>query len=210
MMLLPFFPLEIVVFPHEKLNLHIFEPRYRQLINDCQDHDIEFGIPYYREGYPMEVGSIVRLLKIVNTYDDGRMDIYTEGVEPFETKRYIKNYPNKLYPGGYIEKILWDKEGDPALYKAIKERITHLYDYMNISQLPKAFDDNFLTYDIAHKIGLNTEQEYELLKIPGEVDRQSFIIDHLDRMIPMAIEMERMRKKIQMNGHFKSLIPPNI
>lgn len=210
MLLIPLFPLELVVFPREQLNLHIFEPRYRQLIQDCQSEDITFGIPFYREAYPLAYGCIVRLKKIVNTYDDGRMDISTEGLKPFEIKRYVKTFPKKLYPGGYIEERYWDKDGEPNLYKDIKDRIAHLYEYMNIAKLPAAFDGPFISFDIAHKIGMDVTQEYELLQIPGEPERQTYIIAHLDRMVPMALEMERMRKKIQMNGHFKNIIPPNV
>lgn len=210
MILLPLFPLEIVVFPKEELNLHIFEPRYKQLIQDCRQEDITFAIPYFREGLPMTYGSQVRLKKIANTYPDGRLDISAAGVNPIEVKRYLKQYPDKLYPGGYVEEKYWDTEGSVELMNTIKYKIEELYKFMKISKTPPAFGSDYITFQIAHKIGLNTTQEFELLQIPGEEQRQEYIIAHLDRMIPMVMEMEEMRKKIQLNGHFKNIVPPNI
>jgi ATP-dependent Lon protease len=54
--LLPLFPLNLVVFPHEKLNLHIFEPRYRQLVRDCLEQNLTFGIPPFLDNYPQRAG----------------------------------------------------------------------------------------------------------------------------------------------------------
>jgi ATP-dependent Lon protease len=210
MMLIPLFPLEIVVFPDEELNLHIFEERYKQLIMDCQKDNILFGIPYFREGIPLEYGSTVRLVKIVNTYSDGRLDINTVGIRPIEVKRAVRAYKDKIYSGGYVEEKYWDRDGLPHLYSEIKTKIVELYDYMNITKMPLAFERDYITFEIAHKIGLNSQQEYELLQIPGEEQRQVYILDHLNKMIPMVMEMESMRKKIQLNGHFKNIVPPNI
>ena len=88
MQLYPLFPLELVVFPFEELNLHIFEPRYRQLINDCEKHEALFGIPTFRKGQALDYGSLVKLVKIEKKYPDGRMDIRTKGVQTFRAVSY--------------------------------------------------------------------------------------------------------------------------
>lgn len=207
---IPLFPLEIVVFPGEQLNLHIFEPRYKQLILDCQRDDLIFGIPFYQKGRDIEYGSTVQLEKIVKTYPNGSMDINTIGLNPIAVKRFVKKFSNKLYPGGYIEELLWDKEGDLRLVQKIIKMLKELYEYMDIKSLPKHMKDNFITFDIGHKIGFNQIQEYNLLQIPGEVDRQEYVINHLSNLIPKVMEIEEMRKKIQMNGHFKNILPPNL
>ncbi len=210
MKLLPMFPLEIVVFPYESLNLHIFEPRYRELIEDCQNQDIQFGIPYYRSDYALKFGTIVSLQKVSRTYSDGRMDVKTRGIRPFELKRYVKTHPGKSYPGGYIEELYWETEGRDYLRSSIKEKLSELYHFMNIHKWPKILDKNFVTFEIAHKVGFSKSQEYEFLQIASETDRQQFMIDHLSRMIPMIKQAEEMRQKVQMNGHFKEITPPNI
>lgn len=210
MKLIPLFPLEIVVFPYESLNLHIFEPRYRQLIQDCKNEDIEFGIPYYQKDHPLKYGTLVSLSEISNTYSDGRMDIKTKGLRPFELKRYRNTYPEKLYPGGYIEELYWESEGELHLRKRIVELIDELYLYMKIDKRLEALDRDFITFEIAHKVGFNKNQEYQFLQIISELERQRYMIAHLERIIPVIKEMEDMRKKVQLNGHFKYLNPPKI
>ncbi len=80
---LPLFPLQLVVFPGEKLNLHIFEPRYKQLIREVEQNGTTFGIPSYIDGKVMDVGTEIRLISVEKRYEDGQMDIRTEGMGLF-------------------------------------------------------------------------------------------------------------------------------
>jgi len=210
MILIPLFPLEIVVFPREALNLHIFEPRYRDLIRDAERDQVSFGIPYFIQDQPLRYGTLVKLQNISATYPDGRMDIKTKGVKPFEIKRYVKNHPGKSYPGGYVEELYWEEDGDPLKRTSIRNAIDQLYQYMKIPKKPTALDGDFITFEIAHKVGFSKSQEYDFLQIITEVERQDFMLNHLDRMIPMIKEAEEMRKKVQLNGHFKHLTPPEV
>lgn len=90
---IPVFPLGIVVFPGEELNLHIFEPRYKQLIKDCFDSSRPLGIPAVMLDKVTEMGTLVQIKEISNTYDDGKMDIKTVGLEVFKILELIKSYP---------------------------------------------------------------------------------------------------------------------
>lgn len=207
----PLFPLELVVFPLEKLNLHIFEPRYRQLINDCKKDKFLFGIPTYRKDEPLKYGSLVRLLEIKKKYADGRMDVKTEGVCVFEMNEYLQIYPDRLYPGGHLTKKKLILQNEILLNVEIKDRLLELYDFMNINAIPKALEkNNFYTFEIAHKVGFNADQEYAFLQIPTELERQEYMLAHLNNLIPIARNMEEMRKKVQQNGHFKDILPPKI
>ncbi|HNJ28652.1 MAG TPA: LON peptidase substrate-binding domain-containing protein, partial [Ferruginibacter sp.] len=80
---IPIFPLGIVVYPGEQLNLHIFEPRYRQLISECQAGGKPFGIPSVINDRICEMGTLVRIREISEVYEDGKMDIKTEGLQVF-------------------------------------------------------------------------------------------------------------------------------
>ncbi len=211
MLLLPLFPLEIVVFPREQLNLHIFEERYRQLILDCLGNpDLIFGIPFYRQGFAMQYGTLLKLDEVSEYHPNGSMDIKTIGLRPFELKRLVKTMPDKLYPGGYVIETYWEDEADLELRVKILARILDLYELMNITQVPDEFYTSFISFDVAHKVGLSKEQEYHLLKITAEPERQQYIIDHLDNMIPLVKEAEKMKRKVQLNGHFKHLLPPTL
>lgn len=81
---------------------------------------------------------------------------------------------------------------------------------MHIDKDPPDLNNGFTCFDIAHKIGLASQQEYELLTLETEELRQEYLINHLDKFIPAVKEMENLRKKIQMNGHFKNVIPPSL
>ena len=83
MRLLPLFPLNLVAFPGEKLNLHIFEPRYRQLVRDCFTDDLTFGITPYLNESVQELGTEMRLLSVEKTHAGGEMDIRTQAVGIF-------------------------------------------------------------------------------------------------------------------------------
>ncbi len=208
--LVALFPLELVVFPGQNLNLHIFEARYRQLIKDATQNNIEFCIPYYKDDQALEYGTKVEVTKIAMTYPDGRMDIVIKGLCPIKIVRYVKKYPSKLYPGGFILEPYWDIDGQESEYTIIKELLKDLYRYMKINDLPQPLNKTFSTFEIANKVGFSIQQEYEFLQISAEVDRQRYMIEHLNQMIPKVKEMEELRKKIQMNGHFRNIIPPKV
>jgi ATP-dependent Lon protease len=99
---LPLFPLRLVVFPGEKLNLHIFEPRYKQLIHECETEGITFGINAFINDTMMPLGTEIKLLSIAKHYENGEMDICTEGVKVYEIEKFHKepngNYTMPLMP----------------------------------------------------------------------------------------------------------------
>jgi hypothetical protein len=99
---LPLFPLNLVAFPGEKLNLHIFEPRYKELINECLEENKHFGIPAYIYNKLEGFGTEMKITKLVKRYEDGRMDISTEGVNVFELMDYENPLKDKLYAGGNV------------------------------------------------------------------------------------------------------------
>ncbi len=208
--ILPLFPLQLVAFPGEKLNLHIFEPRYKQLIIECEKDNKPFGIPYVEDNKPKPIGTEVELLAIRKIYPDGKMDISTIGKSTFKIQNFYKRLENRLYPGGEIIRQEIDLEGDIVLYSKIRDKIAELYSFMHIDKDPPDLNDGFTCFDIAHKIGLASQQEYELLTLETEELRQEYLINHLDKFIPAVKEMENLRKKIQMNGHFKNVIPPSL
>ena len=87
---IPIFPLGIVVYPGEALNLHIFEPRYKQLIAECYTTKKPFGIPPVIQNKVQDFGSLVEITELAKTYDNGEMDIKTRGVRIFRILEMIK------------------------------------------------------------------------------------------------------------------------
>src|SRR5678816_4936016 len=87
---IPIFPLSIVIYPKEKLHLHIFEPRYKQLIKECLESQKPFGIPTVLNNRLQDMGTLVQVTEIVQEYENGEMDINTEGIKVFRTLEVIK------------------------------------------------------------------------------------------------------------------------
>ncbi|MCB0639564.1 MAG: LON peptidase substrate-binding domain-containing protein [Lewinella sp.] len=207
---LALFPLQIVVFPGESLNLHIFEPRYRELLQDCEATGMTFGIPAYIDGAIQEVGTEVKLVEVVKRYPNGELDIRTRGEGLFRLFDYQPRMPGKLYAGGEIEELPFDPVEDPALNERIRELTQALFTELRISKsLPERIAD-FRTYDVAHHVGFKLEQEYEFLTLFDAAGRQQFLIEHLETLLPIVREMERVKEKAKLNGHFRNIIPPEV
>lgn len=207
---LPLFPLQIVVFPGEDLNLHIFEPRYKELIKDCEEEGITFGIPAYIDKKLMKVGTEVKLTSVEKRYDNGELDIRTKGQRLFTVEEFQAVAPNKLYAGGEVEWLEVEEEEHFLDNEKILDLTRELFQLLNIQKkLPESIQD-FSTFDVAHHLGLSLEQEYQLLCLLRAEKRQAFLIDHLERLLPVVKEMENLKKKAQLNGHFKHLKPPHI
>lgn len=206
---LPLFPLRLVAFPKEKLNLHIFEPRYRQLVNECERTGSTFGIPAFIDDKLVEIGTEMRLLAVEKRYPAGELDIRTEGVGVFRLEEFYSEGQGRMYPSASVQTLAVDKEGDFLKNETILTHVIELFDALNVKKQVPTNDSNFITFDIAHHVGFSLEQEYAFLCIPTERQRQDYMLEHLAKTLPLAREMAHLRQRALMNGHFKHVIPPN-
>lgn len=203
---IPIFPLGIVVYPGEQLNLHIFEPRYKQLVTDCYAEKKMFGIPTVINNHLSEMGTLAEITEVTSVYDNGEMDIKTAGVKVFRVLEVIKQVPDKMYSGAIVKypENMADagkKDMMPRLIKAVRELHTHL----KVQKEFKKSDNELNSYDIAHHAGLSLEEEYELLGLLQEIQRQEYLKRHLAKVLPVMAEMDQLKEKIKLNGHFKNL-----
>lgn len=204
-MKLPLFPLQSVFFPGETVPLHIFEERYKQLINDCRQEAITFGIPVYiNDG--VQFGTEVQLVEVVNSYDGGEMDVVCVARQVFRILTFDNNMDGKLYAGGLVEFLESDNDAPESLRKSVLHKIEVLYDLMAVQMPPTALK-KFNSYAFAHKMGLSFEQEYELLQLTNETARLNFILEHLEATIEILNQINRTKATIEMNGHFKNFDP---
>ena len=202
---IPIFPLGIVVFPGEDLNLHIFEPRYKQLITDCFAEAKPFGIPTVLKNGLSERGTLVEVKEIVEVYEDGKLDIKTKGLSVFRILEVVKSIPEKLYSGAIVNyPANEDQQYVPLLRKVVKS-IRDLHEVLKLNKSFSKPDDELLSYDIAHHIGLSLDEEYELLGLLREDQRLEYIKRHLNKVLPVVSEMEVLKERIKLNGHFKNL-----
>ena len=201
---LPLFPLKLVAYPGVKLNLHIFEPRYKQMIKDCITEGVNFGICVFIDKLLM-YGTEVRLEEISKTYEDGRMDIKTIGVQAFRIVSFENPYRDKLYAGGNVLMLVDDPLKDPMVFLRFKNLLTEFLSILGNTS--PVIDEELHAYTYAGKIGLRLEEELKLLLIRSENDRLEFLIRHMESALPILKQLETAREKIKMNGHFNYLDP---
>jgi Lon protease-like protein len=201
----PIFPLGIVVYPGEALNLHIFEPRYKQLINECFTLKKPFGIPVVLNKQMQEFGTLVEIESIAKQYESGEMDIHTRGTTVFRLLELVREIPDKLYSGAIVTYPDNDTTGDDAGMKKLMGKVRELHRLLQVNKDFGRPDDALDSYAIAHHIGLTIEQEFDLLKLFSEKQRKEFIKRHLHKAIPLLSGVEQLKQRIQLNGHFKNL-----
>jgi Lon protease-like protein len=207
---IPIFPLDIIVYPNEPLNLHIFEPRYKQLIKECITTPKTFGIPVVLDKKVQEYGTVIEILELVKEYPGGEMDIRAKGTHIFRVLEIIREIPDKLYSGAivnYPENIT--QPDDSKLSNLIMSEVKRLYSLLNVEEKLPPADGGILSYKIAHYIGLSPLQEYELMQLLIETQRLEYIRKHLNNMVPMLQGLEQAKARIKLNGHFRNLSSDN-
>lgn len=202
---IPVFPLSLVVYPGEKLNLHIFEPRYKQLILDCLEKQKPFGIPAVINNKLKELGCLVEVTEVSKTYDDGKMDIKTQGLKIFKTLELVRDLPDKLYGGAIVTYLDNYDNGSMKMMKKLLSDTRNLHQHIGATKDFGKDDSLICSYDLAHHVGLSQDEEYELMGYENELHRQEFLKRHLQKITSVLKEMDTLKKKIQLNGHFKNL-----
>jgi len=202
---IPVFPLGIVVFPGEQVNLHIFEPRYKQLINDCYGEKKAFGIPIVLKNDVAEMGTLVHITEIVEVHADGKMDIRTRGEKVFRMLELVKSIPDKLYSGAIVHYPDNDERPHLQLLLQVLAGVRELHQLIGVTKDFKKPDQQLCSYDLAHHAGLSLEEEYELLGLLYEPQRLEYLKRHLARILPVLSGIESLKERIQLNGHFREL-----
>ena len=202
---IPIFPLEIVVYPGEFLNLHIFEEKYKQLITDCYAEAKPFGIPTVLNKEVAEMGTLVDIIEITEVMEDGKMNIRTKGNTIFKVLELVKDIPDKRYSGAIVNYPANFEQSQPTISAQILNSIDTLYQILNIQKDFKKTPSELLSYDVAHHVGLNISEEYELLGLMYESQRLEYLRRHLDKILPIVTNAEKLKEKVRLNGHFKEI-----
>jgi len=203
---IPIFPLEIVVYPGELLNLHIFEPRYKQMIKECAEGKKPFGIPVVLDQKVSEWGTLLEIETVVNEYENGEMDIRSKGMKVFRVLEMVKSLPDKLYSGAIVSYPENNNEtNDSKTAQLIISEVKRMYSLMSVEDKFPNLTEPFKAYELAHYVGLKIEQEYELLTLMDELQRMEYLRRHLKKMEPMLHDLEKAKERIKLNGHFRDL-----
>ena len=190
---IPIFPLNIVVYPGENLNLHIFEPRYKQLIDECKETKKPFGIPVVIDNKVQEFGTLLEVVEVSKQYESGEMDIKTKGIKVFRMLEQIKEIPEKLYSGAIVSYPENYDNGSSGLMQKVMSNLRDLHLLLKVEKTFSKPDAELKSFEIAHHIGLSLEEEYEVLLLQDELHRQEYLKRHLLKAIPMAQGMEQLQ-----------------
>ena len=207
---IPIFPLSIVVYPGEDLNLHIFEPKYKQLIKECFDQKKPFGMPVVINNKINELGTLVDIVEVSKMYDTGEMDIKTRGQKVFRVLEIINEVPDKLYSGAIVSYPVNTGHGKKLLMTKVIAAIKELHKLLKVNKPFPKTEGHLSSYDVAHHAGLTLEEEYEFLSLTNELQRQEYLKRHLAKVLPVVAEMELLKEKIKLNGHIKNISGFNI
>jgi Lon protease-like protein len=204
---LPLFPLELVVFEGEKVRLHIFEPRYKELIKDVMDENSTFGMPIVFEKKLEGTGAELGDLEIIRKWPGGELDIECRVLSRFEILDFHPVFQGKLYGGGIVKEIPFIDNEDKELKLRIADLLGELYSHARFEggKFPDPADE-FPVW--VHKCGLLPGQEIELVTLTSMSDRQLYIIHHLKNLLSSLSALSEMKEKIMLNGHFKKLSNP--
>jgi hypothetical protein len=185
--------------------MHIFEARYKQLINDCVEQKKSFGIVSATDGKLRNFGTLINVEEISKKYDDGKLDIKTKATKVFVVLEIIKALPNKLYGGAIVNYPNNLEHINAKLMSIILKDVRHLHKLLNVSKDFKKNDETLCSYDIAHHVGLSVNEEYDMLELLHENQRLEYIRRHIVKTIEVVTGVENLKDKIKLNGHFREL-----
>ncbi|HEX9132913.1 MAG TPA: LON peptidase substrate-binding domain-containing protein [Ktedonobacteraceae bacterium] len=197
---LPLFPLDVVLFPGENLPLHIFEPRYRLMINECYQEEKPFGIVLMRpdsehlEEEPYPVGTIAEIVAL-DRLEDGRMNLIARGLQRF---RILSQHRQKPYLSGLVE-VYEDVGGQEQALTNYADKARELFDsYLQILlevvgkqhidfNLPAAPEE--LSHFIAYFLDVQNERKQQFLELTSTKQRLVEEIDILRHELPLMRQM---------------------
>jgi Lon protease-like protein len=197
--LIPLFPLDVVLFPGTPLPLHIFEPRYKEMIGECLAEQRTFGVVRAAEQGLAEVGCTAEIVTVVKEYSDGRLDLVTEGRKRFEVVRV--NEERSFLRGEVI--MIDDEPGTPA--QEDTSRVVQLHSELlaiaGATQDLSAADPAVLSFYLAGTLPLDLDFKQKLLSLRSEPERLTLLISYFETIIPNLRRAATARQKAGGNGH---------
>ena len=178
---LPLFPLGLVAFPGERVLLNVFEPRYKQLIAECAESGITFGLMTVVEGGADSTGTEMKLERILRTKESGAMDVAVRGMRVFRLERFQQEVEGKLYSAGLVSYAKNNPAIEPDVQGALVQLFNRRQSHRGSSKpLAPPYPEN-LSFLIGHDVGFSQAQELRMLAMSAESDRQAYLLQHLLR-----------------------------
>ena len=200
------FPLPIVLVPTERIPLHIFEPRYKELIDECIDLGEEFGLVLATgDGAVHEIGTRARVAQVIEVLDDGSMNIVVEGGERF---RLLDLTSGRAFTTGIVEPVRDDDE--PALSTDVERALGIFTELAEVSEsdveIPDPLSSRF-DFELAARVDFAVDAKQELLSMTSPRARMTALVGLLEVALE-AIKLElTLRERAGRNGKVAPLDP---
>jgi Lon protease-like protein len=196
----PLFPLGLVLLPGEVVPLHIFEERYKLMIEECLEAETEFGIVWMSDDGLKEVGCTARVAQLLERMEDGRMNILVQGDAAFRLLRKIEDLP---YPAGDVE--LLDEQDDvedeePPTGSSARERYAELVERVTDSRPSESDLEELNAYGMAATLDFALDAKQGLLELRSEGERMEHLVDLFDSTIKRIDSAERAAERARTNG----------
>jgi Lon protease-like protein len=198
---IPLFPLNVVLLPGANLPLHIFEPRYREMVKDCLQQKSEFGMLLSMPKGVARVGCTAEIIEVVNRYPDDRMDILTIGRAPF---RVVELFPDNPLLEGQVDYL--EDRGSPA-NPSVQRALVELYEachtliYDDYPKNLQGTPTDELSFLVAGTLPMDLLWKQQILELRSESDRQERLVAYLREWAPHLQKSEAMRQRAGGNGH---------
>jgi Lon protease-like protein len=193
----PIFPLPLVLLPTELAPLHIFEERYKRMINLCIEEGAEFGIVWLGDSGLADVGCTARITELIDRMDDGRMNIVVRGGKPFRLLRRIDELP---YPAGDIELLDDDEEASESHADAVRSSYAEVVEKAT-DERPKEEDlAEMDAYRMAATIELEPQLKQKLLDSRSEDERLEIVEDLFTKAVARLERAEHVSEVARSNG----------
>jgi len=197
--LLPLFPLDVVLLPGTPIPLHIYEPRYREMIGECLTEKTAFGIVRVKEDTIAEIGCTAEILDVTKRYEDGRMDIVCEGRRRFEVVGL-----NDERAFLQAEVTFFDDEPGGASADQVNEALRLYVDLIRLldadAEAPEAGTPQ-LSFQLAAPMPLDLDFKQTLLGMRSERERIAAVVTYYQALLPRMRRAVKARKKAGGNGH---------
>jgi Lon protease-like protein len=195
----PLFPLGLVLIPRELVPLHIFEERYKVMIGECLEQETEFGIVWLSDDGLKDVGCGARIDRVLERFDDGRLNILVEGTSPFRLLKRIDDLP---YPAGDVQPLPDDPDNpdDARAIEAARERYADLVAEVTDERPSAETLAQLDAYGMAATLDVGLGAKQLLLELRTERAR----LEQLDALFGEALgrirHAERAAERAQGNG----------
>jgi Lon protease-like protein len=187
--------------PHELVPLHIFEERYKLMIGECLEQEREFGIVWFADDKLCDIGCMGRITQLLDTSEDGRLNILVQGTRPF---RLVERNPDLPYPAGTVE-LLDDDEprASPELVAEARDRYAALVERVTDRRPDEAELEELDAYGMAATIEFAPEPKQELLEQRSEPERLRQVSTMLDETLKKLDFSEQAGELARGNGKLR-------